>query len=325
MDRSAKSMRVVCGLLLLINLAVFFLPVTVIERENSAGKSELDYSQFNYVAEMTKGELPHDEYLEIRPFGGIDYMITVVFMIFPLLSSVIGGIYGIAGRPRQLITGICSLLILGCYLAQYFMLGRMWPDIAGDLSCHRGIGSVLTLIVSGCAALFGILGFIFMPRIIKTKEDKIPQVQEIREEQNQAMYHMVDSVSGSGEQNLNMHSQVDMSLPPYYLSNGEPRGVLVGLTGMYAGAEIAFTDHMMIRLGRLPDNDLVFENEQHISRRHCEITWYANEKIFRIKDFSSSGSYMNGSDECIPQNIDTPLMPGTVLDIGDANNRFRLE
>lgn len=324
MDRSAKGMRVICGLLLLINLAVFFLPVTQIERKNSAGKSELSYSQFNYVAEMTKGELPHDEYLKVGAFEGICYVVTIVFMLLPFLCSVVGGLCGIAGSPRQLISGICALLVLGCYLGQYFMLTRMWPEVTADISCHRGIGSILTLAVSGCAALFGILSFVFMPRRKKAGENKIPQVQEIRKEQNQAMYHMVDVVNGAGEQNLNMSSETPASAPPY-VPNGEPRGVLVGLTGMYAGAEIAFTDQMMIRLGRLPDNDLVFENEQHISRRHCEITWYAAEKIFRIRDFSSSGSYINGSEECIPQNINTPLMPGTVLDIGNANNRFRLE
>ena len=47
--------------------------------------------------------------------------------------------------------------------------------------------------------------------------------------------------------------------------------------------------------------------------------------IFWAKDFSSSGSYINGSEDCLPQNIDTPLPPGTILDIGDENNRFRLE
>ncbi|MCM1245126.1 MAG: FHA domain-containing protein [Roseburia sp.] len=324
MNRSAKGMRVVCGLLLLVNLALFFLPVTQIERKNAAGKSELNYSQFDYVREMTKGELPHDEYLEVDAFEGICYVVTIVFMVIPFVCSVAGGICGLAGGPRQLVTGIGSLLVLGCYLGQYFMLEQMWPDVTADLSCQRGFGSMLTLAVSGCATLFGILSFVFMPRRKKPNENKIPQVQEIRTEQNRAMYHMVDAVSGSGEENLNMNTAASAALPPY-VPQGEPRGVLVGLTGMYAGAEIAFTDRMMIRLGRLPDNDLVFENEQHISRRHCEITWYAVEKIFRIKDFSSSGSYINGSEDCIPQNIDTPLPPGTVLDIGDANNRFRLE
>lgn len=317
MDRLAKGMRTACGLLLLLNLAVFFLPVTEIERQNSPGKSELEYSQMNYIVEMTNGKLPQDEYLTVRSFEGNCYVSVIVFMFVPLLLSVIAGIYGIVGSPRQIMTGICSLLTLGCYLAQFFMLSQVWPERTPDLSCHRGMGSYLTLLISGIAALLGILTFVFFPRIKRAKESVIPNVQEMKREKEQAVYHIADAVNEGGEYGGRGMSDYDPSR--------EPRGVLVGLTGMYAGAEIAFNDGMMIRLGRLPDNDLVFQNEKHVSRRHCEITWYGAEKIFKIKDFSSSGSYVYGSGERVPQAMDTPLKPGTILDIGDDSNRFRLE
>ncbi len=307
MDRSAKSVRTVCGLFLLINLAVFFLPVTLIERQNSAGKSELAYSQIDYITGMTDGELPHDEYLVVDTFEGNAYVLVIFFMIFPLLFSIVAGIYGIAGNPRQVVTGICSLLVFGCYLAQFFMLKQVWPEVTADLICQRGKGSVLTLVASGVAALFGILSFVFIPKIKKGKD--------VRSWNVDTGQRMALVASEAGE---------EAETSPYHLLKG-PRGVLVGMTGMYAGAEILFEDGMTIRLGRLPENDLVFENETHISRRHCELTWNASEKMFHIKDFSSSGSYINASGQCLPQNIDTPLRPGTILDIGDENNRFRLE
>lgn len=317
MDRLAKGMRTACGLLLLLNIAVFFLPVTEIGRQNSPGKSELKYSQINYIVGMANGELPHDEYLTVETFEGSCYVIMIAFMIVPFLLSVIGGIYGISGSPRQIMTGICSVLSVGGYLAQFFMLSQIWPEQTSDLSCDRGFGSYLSLLTSGTAALFGILTFVFVPRIKKAKENVIPNVQEMKREKEQAVYHIADAVSEGGEYGGRGMADYDPSR--------EPRGVLVGLTGMYAGAEIAFDDGMMIRLGRLPDNDLVFENEKHVSRRHCEITWYGAEKIFKIKDFSSSGSYVYGSGERVPQAVDTPLTPGTILDIGDDSNRFRLE
>lgn len=327
MDRSAKSVRTVCGLFLLVNLAIFFLPVTQIERQNSAGKSELAYSQIDYITGMADGELPHDEYLAVDAFEGNAYVLVILFMVFPFLVSVVAGIYGIVGNPRQIMTGICSLFVFGCYVAQFFMLKQVWPEVTADLACQRGKGGVLTLVASGVAALSGILSFVFIPKIKKGKGDgMIPRVQEIKAARERAMYHVVDSVSADGEQNVNLSARQEPGAAVQsYAVAGEPRGVLVGMTGMYAGAEILFEDGMTIRLGRLSENDLVFENETHISRRHCELTWNASEKMFHIKDFSSSGSYINGSGQCLPQNIDTPLSPGTILDIGDENNRFRLE
>lgn len=313
MDRSAKGVRTVCGLFLLLNLAVFFLPVTQIERQNSAGKSELFYSQTDYITGMTEGELPHDEYLAVDEFDGNAYLLVVAFMLVPLVLSGVGGIYGVAGNAKQVVGGICSILVFGCYLAQFFMLPQVWPEATADLSCQRGRGSALTLVVSGIAALSGILSFVFIPKIKKRREDPtFPRISK------------VDSRFANGE----VSYQIEKEQAAYHIADAaqkEPRGVLAGVTGMYAGAEILFEDGMTIRLGRLPENDLVFENETHISRRHCELTWSASEKMFHIKDFSSSGSYINGSGECLPQNIDTPLRPGTILDIGDENNRFRLE
>lgn len=305
MDRWANGMRAACGLLLLLNIAVFFLSVTVIENQNSPGSSVLTYTQFDYVAAMTDGELPHDDYMKKADYEGstLTFWVVVAFMVFPLLLSAIGGIYGLAGGPRQIVTGICSLICFGCYAAQFFLLSRLWPEQMPDVCCGRGTGSYLTMIVPGVAALFGILTFILMPRIKKTKDSTIPDVWQIKQEREQAAYHIVEEASPAAG----------------------PRGVLVGLTGMYAGAEIAFSDGMTIRLGRLPDNDLVFSNETRVSRRHCQLTWYGAEKIFKITDFSSSGTYIYGSGVRVPQNVEAPLPPGTVLDIGDGNNRFRLE
>lgn len=306
MDRWANGMRAACVLLLLLNIVVFFLPVTVIERHNSPGSSVLSYSQFGYVTAMIDGELPHDDYMKKADYEGstFTFWVVIAFMVFPLLLSAVGGIYGLAGGPRQIVTGICSLICFGCYAAQFFQLSRLWPEQTPDVCCGRGTGGYLTLIVPGVAALFGILTFILMPRIKRTKDSTIPDVWQIKQEREQAAYHIVEPVTPKA---------------------GGPRGVLVGLTGMYAGAEIAFSDGMTIRLGRLPDNDLVFSNETRVSRRHCQLTWYGAEKIFKITDFSSSGTYIYGSGVRVPQNVEAPLPPGTVLDIGDGNNRFRLE
>lgn len=319
MNRLAKSMRVMCGLLLLLHLAVFFVPVTNIMRQYSAGKSELAYSQFDYVVGMAGSELPHDEYLEVEEFREIFYVIVAGFMMMPFLVSLVGGIYGMGGGQSQIVSGICSLIVFGCYLAQFLMLEQMWPVNQPGVTCGRAVGSWLSLAISGLACLTGILTFVFVPGRKRETPKEIPHVREIKRKTQEPSYHVADLSAGPSVSPLND--------PSAGLSAGGSggRGVMVGLTGMYAGAEIPFEDGMKIRLGRLPDNDLVFTNEAHVSRRHCEISWHAPARQFGIKDFSSSGSYINGSEDCLPQNIDTPLPPGTILDIGDENNRFRLE
>ena len=104
-----------------------------------------------------------------------------------------------------------------------------------------------------------------------------------------------------------------------------PRGVMVGLTGIYAGAEIPFADGEYIKLGRLANNDLVFEGQPKVSRNHCRIKWNSASKRFSFYDYSSNGTFVNGSEDCLPQNLEIEMLPGTVIAIGDENNTFRLE
>ena len=106
---------------------------------------------------------------------------------------------------------------------------------------------------------------------------------------------------------------------------GVPRGVLVGIRGMYAGAEIPFRAEESIRLGRDASNDLVFTDAPRVSRHHCMITWHESKQQYGFLDRSSNGSFIHGQADCLPQNIEIMLQPGTVIDIGDEDNEFRLE
>ena len=100
---------------------------------------------------------------------------------------------------------------------------------------------------------------------------------------------------------------------------------MVGLAGIYKGAEIPIQDGETIRIGRTADNDLVFENQQKVSRKHCVISFHRDKECFKIVDTSSNSSFTNGSQECLPQNMEICLKPGTILDFGSEENRFRLE
>lgn len=99
----------------------------------------------------------------------------------------------------------------------------------------------------------------------------------------------------------------------------------MGLAGIYAGAEIPLAGGDWITLGRQTNNHLVFEGQAKVSRSHCKIRWDGSRKKYILCDYSTRGTFVNGSEECLPQNLELDIPPGTVIAIGDDTNTFRLE
>lgn len=108
--------------------------------------------------------------------------------------------------------------------------------------------------------------------------------------------------------------------------SGVAKGVMRGLCGMYAGAEISLAEGGVI-LGRdATKANLVFDDvHTRVSRKHCKISFDRQNQIFRLEDYSSTGTYKNGSTKCLPQGMSVPLQPGSVIAIGDETNMFILE
>lgn len=323
MNHLAKGMRVCSGLLLLLNLAVFFSPLIIVSQSNYP---DIIYSQLDYCINLLSGTLPHEEVMAGIPATTLQTVIIFFGMILPFVLSLAAGIYGIVGSEKQKMTSIVSFIVYAGYIFLYLALGSIWPAVIADEEYTRGMASVLHIIISLVAAIAGLIALIATSGRQKKKSRPvvIPQFNEIKEEQEQAKYNISASVSDTSETIDISKREVPTVEPPPY-DPGNPRGVMRGLTGIYAGAQIPFQTGESIRLGRLPENDLVFDGQGSVSRKHCTLTWYGDRKKFSILDYSSSGSYINGGDDCLPQNIAVWLEPGTVIDIGNADNRFRLE
>ena len=205
---------------------------------------------------------------------------------------------------------------------------------------------VLAVILIIC----GILIIITKPAKAKKNKDKdnmIPDVEQIHQEQIKPKYEFIDEArpeqaGTSAAEQVQNAQQVQsgevthdagtaqnienlQKAQPDDSGQGRPRGVMVGITGMYAGAEIPFKPGEELKFGRDNVNDVVFPEARKISRTHCTITWDAQKEEFYIVDNSSNGCFINEMDECIPQNLPIRLEVGTILDIGDDTNRFRLE
>lgn len=106
----------------------------------------------------------------------------------------------------------------------------------------------------------------------------------------------------------------------------QPRGIMRGICGMYEGAEIPLQNET-IMIGRDPSRaNLIYdENYTKVSRKHCEVSYDPQTKMFVFVDYSSTGTFKNGNPDCLPQNMKVMLEPGSTIDIGDETNRFILE
>lgn len=99
---------------------------------------------------------------------------------------------------------------------------------------------------------------------------------------------------------------------------------LEGVAGMYAGSSYPLEPNQPVILGRDPVYaKIVFsQGAQKISRRHCEVMFNSQVQKYRVTDFSSNGTYVNGSR--LPANSPVLLTRGTELALGDNNNIIRL-
>lgn len=100
------------------------------------------------------------------------------------------------------------------------------------------------------------------------------------------------------------------------LWRGSPRYV--------CGARAIAGAEQPVILGRDPAYaKIVFsQGAQKISRRHCEVMFNSQVQKYRVTDFSSNGTYVNGSR--LPANSPVLLTRGTELALGDNNNIIRL-
>lgn len=99
---------------------------------------------------------------------------------------------------------------------------------------------------------------------------------------------------------------------------------LLGISGMYAGSNFPLTPDQPVILGRdSAAAQIVFsQGAQKISRRHCEVMFNSQTQQYRVTDFSSNGTYVNGSR--LPANAPVKLARGTEISLGDSNNIMKL-
>lgn len=98
-----------------------------------------------------------------------------------------------------------------------------------------------------------------------------------------------------------------------------------GLSGMYAGQQIPLAAGEELLIGR--DNTMcsliIDQHAEKVSRKHCGITYDAARSVYIVTDYSSNGTYIDGGNR-LAANVPTRMQRGTVLALGNRENRFRL-
>ncbi len=343
MNRLARLVRIVGGLVLLSHLACFFFPFSRVVQENYPTRES---SQYSVLSGLFKDG--------IARFGkGVEkdaLAVVLLCIALPLALSLIFGIWGIVGSSRQWISGAGAILVALLDAGFLWNMQLFLPERVNEAQQFQaGLGKYGLMGIAALSGALGVAVLICMPRRKVKKADAIPAVAEIREEQQKPQYAFIDEAAIKEEQQKSQHALADEGTAKGgqqefrhasdegATKNGSeggeaaqgtpavPRGVMVGIAGVFAGAEIPFQPQETLKLGRDRSNDLVFEDADRVSRNHCEITWRPDKGKYSILDRSSNGCFIDGREECIPQNISLDLNLGTVLDIGDHTNRFRLE
>lgn len=111
---------------------------------------------------------------------------------------------------------------------------------------------------------------------------------------------------------------------PVSIPNPTAAPAIFGVSGMYAGSTFPLTPNQPVVLGRDGAfSQIVFsQGAQKISRRHCEVMFNSQTQQYRVTDFSSNGTYVNGKR--LPANAPIKLARGTEVSLGDNNNVIKL-
>ncbi len=342
MKKAAKFFRIVGGLLMLSEIAYLFLPMIKASQKNYPTKY---YSQIKFLKDVIGWYVSGAKEIKVSQ---ADLIAVLLFIALPVVLSVIFGIVCLATGACQRICGIASIVSGGLNIAFYFnavSMGKIYKKQYQTISKQPLLNVILVAAV--LLILFGVMLIISKASKQKADSEDVSAMSKQFYGDTAGEDIRNGQMNGSGadtnaevaadmemQANAGMSANADSEVTEAeYFEPGqtqektvsEPRGVMVGLSGMYKGAEIPFKSGESIKFGRDTSNDMVFTDAPRVSRHHCVITWDGENKVYQIIDNSSNGCYINGMEECIPQNIPLQLEIGTIIDIGDENNRFRLE
>lgn len=104
---------------------------------------------------------------------------------------------------------------------------------------------------------------------------------------------------------------------------GRKDGKLIGVRGTYMGAEIPVKSGDKVVIGRDPSVCSIVVKDEKASRRHCEVSYNADNGMYMVTDQSSNGTF-GGDGKRLPERTAVPMSAGSTIQIGKDGDVFRL-
>lgn len=100
---------------------------------------------------------------------------------------------------------------------------------------------------------------------------------------------------------------------------------IAGLSGMYAGQSFPMAPNEELLIGRDSGmaNVIITQNSDKVSRKHCGIRFDPALNCYTVTDYSSNGTFIDGGNRLVA-NLPTTIQRGTVINLGNRENRFKL-
>lgn len=228
--------------------------------------------------------------------AGITFLYIVI--IIAMISQALGTTDGMATTIAEKVGENCTVSIV------LYVLNRIYFNKRKEYFVNHGTSGIE-----------GLKSMIQLPK-------KEPSVQPTSNSQDVPPVQQAFSSQDERLVQPGADSYADSAEPQPDPESEQKHGVLIGLCGPYIGAQIEMKDGETITFGRADDNNLIFASESRISRHHCMVRWDAQKQKYIFRDYSSSGSYINDQQDCLPQNLDLEVACGSKIALGNNDNVF---
>lgn len=104
---------------------------------------------------------------------------------------------------------------------------------------------------------------------------------------------------------------------------GKKDGTMTGIRGAYNGAVIPVKSGDTVIIGRDPSVCSIVLKDEKASRKHCTVTFHAENGMYAVTDYSVNGVYDKEGNR-IPENVAVPMSAGSEIRIGKDGEAFRL-
>ena len=188
----------------------------------------------------------------------------------------------------------------------------------------KGSGLPLWLIIVIVAAVVIIVIVIIVLTVRSNKKKKLEEEQKERQRQEEMRRNAEKRKEQERRKKEALYANRKKAVAPKPVVKPVFSGIIKGVTGEYAGAEIVIRPGDKIRIGRSHDgNDLILNNSK-VSRHHCVISYDEYRGKYMVMDLSSNGVYYNHGIR-LQKGMNTPLDAGTIIYIGNEENAFELK